>query len=599
MSQRAVGSPLAGLRLAGNTIVAAIFGSIYLLGAARLLGPLEFSDLAVCLSMSAIGLLFLGPLNLTLIRFSSTYQDNKDEAQIRVLLRKTGRLYAPWVAAGIVVLILFEAAIAEALNIRTATLVPWTGVLVGLGLALGAVRAVSIGLHEHRLYSNSVLFEAIVRLAAGGALVLIYRNAGAALSGFVQASAVTLLLFGVLIWRRLPAEGRQFTESDEVLRFMWRALVFSAILAALQNADMIVAKARLDAAGAGDYAVALAIARGFTLVAAPFAAMALARPAPRSVVTYAALCAPVIALLFFAPAPILTLLFGESTESQAQLVPLLALAFAVAGAFMIMAHAEIRAGRFGFLVPVSVTFAAEMLVLLWFVPATAVSVAWTVLAAHLLSIGCLLATPLLFARFRPFEGSAKYWDDRYAQGGFSGAGSVGKFAEFKAEVLNGFVRDHGVQSVIEFGCGDGRQLSIAEYPRYLGFDVSAEAVSLCRTRFKNDDSKAFKAVADYSGDQADLTLSLDVIYHLVEDEVFENYMRLLFDSSQRWVIVYASNHDDTDRAEAAHVRHRQFTRWVEANRPGWALRETIPNRYPYTGDFRLGSFSDFFIFERA
>ena len=33
--------------------------------------------------------------------------------------------------------------------------------------------------------------------------------------------------------------------------------------------------------------------------------------------------------------------------------------------------------------------------------------------------------------------------------------------------------------------------------------------------------------------------------------------------------------------------------------PSWMLKQTIPNRYPFTGDFRLGSFSDFFIFERA
>lgn len=598
MSEKSVASSAAGLRLAGNTVVAAVFSSVYLLGAARLLGPVEFSDLAVCLSLLSVGLLFLGPLNLTLIRFSSTYQTNQDEAQIRLLLRRTGRLYAPWVAGAIVALIVFETAIANALNIGSATQVPWTGVLVGLGLALGAVRAVAIGLHEHRLYSSSVVFEAVIRLSAGGALVWFYRTAWAGLAGFAQASAVTVLLFGVMVWRRLPAEVRPFTESDDVLRFMGRALVFSAILAGLQNVDMIIAKARLDAAGAGDYAVALSIARGFILVAAPFAAMALARPAPKSVRTYAALCAPVIAVLFLAPAPILTLLFGGYSESQTRLLPLLGLGFAAAGVFMILSHAEIRAGRFGFLVPVSVTLAAEILIL-WLVPATVMSVAWTVLAAHVLTIGCVLATPRLFARVRPFEGSAKYWDDRYAQGRFSGAGSVGKFAEFKAEVLNGFVRRHNVQSVIEFGCGDGRQLSSADYPRYLGFDVSAEAVNLCRTRFKDDDSKSFKAVADYSADKADLTLSLDVIYHLVEDEVFENYMRLLFDASQRWVIVYASNHDDTDRAEAAHVRHRQFTRWVEANRPEWVLRETIPNRYLYTGDFRLGSFSDFFIFERV
>lgn len=588
----------AGLRLAGNTVVAALFGSIYLLGAARLLGPLEFSDLAVCLSLSYVGLLFLGPLNLTLIRFSSAYQDSNDEAQIRVLLRRTARLYAPWVGAAFVISVLFENAIAEALNIQTAYLVPLTGVLVGLGLALGAVRAVALGLHAHRLYSGSVLFEPVARVVIGGALVLMSATAASALWGFVYASAAALLIFGVLTWQRLPATDRPWAESDEVLHFMARALVFSAIVAGIQNIDMIAAKVRLDAAGAGDYAVALAIARGFLLVASPFAAIALARSNQQPVKTYAAISVPVVLVLFLAPAPILTLLFGSYTAGQALLVPLLALAFAVAGAFTILAHGEIRAGRFGFLVPVAVTLAVEMLILL-LTPVTALAVGWIVLASHALTVAAVFATPLLFARFRRFDGSANYWDERYARGGDSGAGSFGRFGEFKAEVLNGFVERNGVRSVIEFGSGDGNQLSIARYPRYLGVDVSTEAIKLCRQRFKGDDSKTFVALADYAGERADLALSLDVIYHLVEDEVFNDYMARLFDASDRWVIVYSSNHDDTDRAEAAHVRHRKFTNWVQANRPGWVLRENIPNRYPYTGDFRLGSFSEFFIFERA
>ena len=606
---RAATSQLANLRLAGSTMIAAVFASLYLIGAARVLGPREFSDLAVCLSLSYVALLFLGPLNLTLIRFSAAYQLNDDGAQIRPLLRRTGRLYAPWVAAAGIASMIFATPIARALHIENAALVPWSGVLVGLGLALGAVRAVALGRHEHRLYSGSVLVDAVVRVVAGGALALIYRTAAAALAGFLIGNAVALMVFGTMAWRRLPPPGRPWRESSEVLRFMALALVFSAVVVMMQNMDMIAAKMRLDREGAGDYAVALAIARGFLLLAAPFAAVALARPRPEEgrgwdrflhapVTAYSALSVVAVLLLYLAPSAVLSLLYGSSTATQAQLLSLLAAGYATAGAFLVIAQGQIRTGRMSFLAPVGVTLAAAVLILL-LLPATPVTVAWTVFATHALAIGCVSTTPWLLAKFRKFEGSAKYWDDRYARGGLSGAGSAGKFAEFKAEVLNEFVRVRGIQSVIEFGCGDGRQLAIASYPRYLGFDVSAEAVNLCRNRFKDDDSKTFLLLGDYSGQRADLSLSLDVIYHLVEDDVFESHMRTLFDSSQRWVIVYASNRDDTDRAEAAHVRHRMFTRWVETNRPEWLLRETIPNRYPYTGDFRLGSFADFFIFERA
>jgi len=45
---------------------------------------------------------------------------------------------------------------------------------------------------------------------------------------------------------------------------------------------------------------------------------------------------------------------------------------------------------------------------------------------------------------RPFDGSESYWVKRYASGGSSGAGSYGAPAEFKARVLNDFVREHAV-----------------------------------------------------------------------------------------------------------------------------------------------------------
>jgi hypothetical protein len=195
----------------------------------------------------------------------------------------------------------------------------------------------------------------------------------------------------------------------------------------------------------------------------------------------------------------------------------------------------------------------------------------------------------------PFPGSRTYWEERYAGGGDSGVGSYTKFAEFKAEVLNAFIASHNVDTVIEFGCGDGNQLSLANYPRYLGFDVSATAVDLCRARFAGDVSKSFKLLDQYAGERADLTLSLDVIYHLIEDEEFDRHMRLLFKAATRFAIIYSSNTDDNNHKHR-HVKHRQFTSWIEQNVVGWSLDRQMGNRYPYRGDHEEGSFADFYIY---
>lgn len=204
-----------------------------------------------------------------------------------------------------------------------------------------------------------------------------------------------------------------------------------------------------------------------------------------------------------------------------------------------------------------------------------------------------------FIRHKIFRTSGDYWEKRYAKGGSSGTGSYGKFATFKADVLNTFVAETGIKSVIEFGCGDGNQLSLAKYPKYLGVDISETAVGMCRERYIGDNSKRFEALAKYNGEKAELALSLDVIYHLVEDVAFDSYMRTLFASAEKYVAVYSSDTDDNSDIQGPHIRQRKFTTWVETHAPDWKLARHIPNMFPYKGDGTRGSFADFYIYEHV
>ena len=90
-----------------------------------------------------------------------------------------------------------------------------------------------------------------------------------------------------------------------------------------------------------------------------------------------------------------------------------------------------------------------------------------------------------------FAGSQKYWELRYASGGNSGPGSYGRLAHFKAHVINSFVFDRKITSIIEFGCGDGNQLGLALYPKYTGLDVSLSAIEICKKKFETDAAKTF------------------------------------------------------------------------------------------------------------
>lgn len=197
-----------------------------------------------------------------------------------------------------------------------------------------------------------------------------------------------------------------------------------------------------------------------------------------------------------------------------------------------------------------------------------------------------------------FKSSEHYWMNRYAKGGNSGAGSYNKLAEFKAEILNEFVGQHKIKTVIEYGCGDGNQLGLANYENYLGFDVSPEAIEICRKIFCDDKTKEFKLMKEYAGERTALALSLDVIYHLVEDNIFRSYMERLFSSADEYVIIYSSNKNEQDKDQPPHVRQRKFTSWIEDNIDSWELVQHVPNRYPHKEDRWSGSFADFYIYKR-
>ncbi|MFC1653875.1 methyltransferase domain-containing protein [Patescibacteria group bacterium] len=196
-----------------------------------------------------------------------------------------------------------------------------------------------------------------------------------------------------------------------------------------------------------------------------------------------------------------------------------------------------------------------------------------------------------------FPGSKSYWESRYTEGGSSGPGSEGRLAKYKAKTINSLTKKYGISSVIEFGCGDGNQLKQLDYKKYIGLDVSETAIKKCKEIFKGDESKRFLLIENnLTLPKTDAVLSLDVIFHLVEDEVYRKYMKDLFSQDSEYVIIYSSN--SSERAKAKHVKHREFSKYVKKHFSNFNLIEVIENRYKYEADEVYESFADFYIYQK-
>lgn len=199
----------------------------------------------------------------------------------------------------------------------------------------------------------------------------------------------------------------------------------------------------------------------------------------------------------------------------------------------------------------------------------------------------------------PFE-SAKYWSDRYEEGRTSGSGSYGRLARYKADVINELAGSQNIGSVLELGSGDGNQASLFEFDRFTGVDVSRLVVDRANERFADRPGWQFIHSDAFIVEPRafDMTMSLDVIYHLVEDDVFNRYMRDLVTLADRFVLIYASDHDE--QAASPHVRHRSYSMWMAENAPEFTLTKTYEQPYPMVegADVDQTSFAFFRLFER-
>lgn len=190
--------------------------------------------------------------------------------------------------------------------------------------------------------------------------------------------------------------------------------------------------------------------------------------------------------------------------------------------------------------------------------------------------------------------SHNYWNNRYNQGKTSGLGSYGKLATYKAEYINQFITAFDIESLIEYGCGDGNNLSMIKCKSIIGLDIAERAIERCKLLMPQHTFINIAKDPKPEFECADLVLSMDVIYHLVEDEVYEKYMFQLCELSKQYIIIYSANFDSNEFA--AHVKPRKFTenKWLNKS---YDLIKIEKNKYPAMIDTE-GSFSDWYIYKR-
>jgi glycosyltransferase involved in cell wall biosynthesis/O-antigen/teichoic acid export membrane protein len=233
-----------------------------------------------------------------------------------------------------------------------------------LWLLLSLQRGALQGLHAYRPVGLSLVLESIGRLFCGLVLVAVGAGVTGAFLGTPLAFAITSVWLGFEMHRRLG--GARGAKPARTLRSLlagaWAPIGGLALLALLQNVDVIVVKHQIGGDTAGSYAAAAVAAKAVVWVAIGIAlhllpeatrrAAAGLDPLPvlrRSFIVLAVIATPALLIFALAPETLMRLAFGPDLTQAADTLPVLGLAMALLAVAYLTVQYMLALGRTSFL----------------------------------------------------------------------------------------------------------------------------------------------------------------------------------------------------------------------------------------------------------
>ncbi len=250
-----------------------------------------------------------------------------------------------------------------------------TGVLwLLLSLQRGALQ----GMHAFYPVGLSLVLEAFGRLLCGLVLVLAGAEVTGAFLGTPLAFAVTAVWLGWEIHRRLGAaeDARPARSLRSLLAGAWAPIGALALLALLQNVDVIIVKHQIGGDTAGSYAAAAVAAKAVVWVAIGIAlhllpeatrrAAAGLDPLPvlrQSLLVLAAIAAPALLIFTAFPEQLMRIAFGPDLTEAAGALPVLGLAMTLLAVAYLTVQYMLALGRTSFLWVLGVVAVIEPILL--------------------------------------------------------------------------------------------------------------------------------------------------------------------------------------------------------------------------------------------
>ncbi|HEX8855546.1 MAG TPA: hypothetical protein VF752_08080, partial [Thermoleophilaceae bacterium] len=317
---------------------------------ARLLGASGYGSLAALVSTFLILAVPGSAVQIQVAREIGRELAQGRDAPAAAVRHWTERLLVATAAAAVVGVLLREP-LASLIGVEE---VPWAAAATLPSAALWVVVCVQRGalqaFQRYRLVGSSLVGEASGRLAIGVILEAIGLGVTGAFLGTAASLAVVALVLGAELRRQLADANSQraFDPGARLRKLLRRAevpLLALAMIAVLQNIDLIVVKHNANGDPAGSYAAAAVAAKvpiwvaiGLGMYLLPEAARRVsvgmdARPVlARTLAVIAAIALPMVLFYTVAGEPLLRTVFGDDLTLASDALPLLGLAMSLLAA---------------------------------------------------------------------------------------------------------------------------------------------------------------------------------------------------------------------------------------------------------------------------
>jgi len=172
-----------------------------------------------------------------------------------------------------------------------------------------------------------------------------------------------------------------------------------------------------------------------------------------------------------------------------------------------------------------------------------------------------------------------YWDRRHQESGaLASGGHIGYAESVNAmlyavrtarlvEVLGGASNVAAPLKVLDAGCGKGYfSRALASFGHLVdGIDTSPAAVESCRQQAGPNESYAVSSLTDWAPTHLyDAVLSIDVLYHILDDEEWQASVRSLASLVRLGGLIGLVDHEaDEDRSWRPHQKTRAVWRYRE------------------------------------